>query len=64
MKEFQKLFTEEVCSRIVDYSYDINIVFKKNCTSCEFGKDVPLSYDNCRKKLYDLLNIVRLFEKD
>lgn len=56
------LFSEEVCSNIVNYPDDIDIKVKKNSISEEFGFNETLSFEICQKRLNKLISIVKLFE--
>lgn len=60
-QEINKLFTDEICSRIFYYREDIDLTFHKNCTIFRFGFNEKLSFDSCDRALNDLINKVELF---
>ena len=62
-EEVSDFFTDEICSRILDYPSKIEIGFLNNCTILNFGSNEQLSFDSCNKSLEDLIEKINLFLK-
>lgn len=57
----KKVFTEKVCSRIVDSKLNSDIVVVNSCIREKYEK--KLTYDICQKHLNNLLSKAKLFER-
>lgn len=60
--EINKLFTDDLCNKLVDYPLDIDIEFMNNCAVVYFGFNKKLSYDLCNRHLKELIEQVKLFD--
>ncbi len=61
--EISKVFTEEVCSRIVNSLTDVDFDLSGCIVTVPFNTDSQLSYSSCKGYLDDILYKAKIFEK-
>ena len=59
-----RVFTEEVCSKILDYPYDIDIKINNQEIIVDFDQNEKLSYPLCKEYLNSLVREVKILEGD
>ena len=62
--DINRVFTEEVCSKILNYPSDIDIEINEQEIFEEFELDEKLSYPLCKKHLNSLISKVKILEGD
>ena len=61
----RKVFTDEVCSRVVNYKPEIgSITIKNGCILGGFNYNEQLDYSNCLKTINNLVKEAQIFERD
>lgn len=61
--EISKLLSDEVCSTIVNYPSDINLLFKDNYAYYNFDYNKQLTFTDCKEILNTIHDIVKNIEK-
>ena len=64
VNEIRKVFTEQLCARIVKQRGTLCIKVKNNCVSGEFKDNQQLSFELCNSHLNNLLKAVKIFENE
>lgn len=62
-KEIRNIFTEEVCTKIVNCFSDVDLDISAGFTSVTFDSDSQLTYSTCKGYLDDLIYKVNIFEE-